>query len=286
MKFCHLHVHSHYSLLDGLTKIDQLIKKAKKYEMSALALTDHGVMYGTIEFYKKAKEAGIKPIIGLEAYIAPRSMHDKQPRIDASPYHLVLLAKNNNGYKNLIKISSISHLEGYYYKPRIDKKTLKKYSSGLIALSACLKGEVSQVLLSNDLKRTEEIIREYQDIFGEDNFYLELQDHPNIPEQRLANERMIALSQKLKVPLVATNDVHYLDPDDKEAQEVLLCVQTGRMYDDPERLSMQIDDFSFKSPSKMMESFKDIREAIENTDKIAKICNVDIELGIFIFPQL
>lgn len=286
MKFCHLHVHSHYSLLDGLAKIDQLIQKAKEYDMPALALTDHGVMYGVIEFYKKAKEANIKPIVGLEAYIAPRSMHEKQGKIDSHHHHLVLLAKNEEGYKNLLKISTISHLEGYYYKPRIDKETLKKYSKGLIALSACLRGEVTSSLLSNNLEQAAKLIKEYQDIFGKDNFYLELQYHPNIPEQGIVNKRIIALGKKIGVPLVATNDIHYVNFSDQDAHEVLLCVQTGKMYDDPNRLSMKEDNFSFKSPEEMIKVFKDVPGAIENTFEIAKKCNLEIELGKFIFPKL
>lgn len=284
-KFVHLHVHSMYSLLDGLAKIDQLIDKAKEYNMEALALTDHGVMYGVIEFYKKLKEAGIKPIIGLEVYIAPRSMYDKQPKIDTDPYHLILLAKNNEGYKNLIQIATASHLYGYYYKPRADKELLKKYSKGLIALSSCLRGEIPVALLSNNIDQAERLTREYQDIFGRDNFYLELQDHPNIPDQRIANQRIIELAKRMNAPLVATNDVHYPNATDQEAHEVLLCVQTGRTFDDENRLSMREDNFSFKSPEEMIKAFQNVPEAIENTLKIADQCHVEIPLGQFTLPR-
>jgi len=284
--FCHLHTHSHFSLLDGLCKIDQLIDKAKEFKMPALALTDHGVMYGSIEFYKKARQAGIKPIIGLEIYISPRGMEDKQAKIDSSSHHLVLLAKNQTGYHNLIKLTTAAHLKGYYYKPRVDKEFLSRHSDGLIALTACLKGEVPSALLSNNLEQAEKIGRRYQEIFGKENFYLELQHHPNLPEQKIANERMIKLAKKINAPLVATNDVHYLNKDDAQAQEVLLCVQTGKMFDDKNRMTMAGEDFSFKSPKKMIEDFADTKEAVENTQKIADRCNLELELGHFIFPKL
>lgn len=284
-KFYHLHVHSHYSLLDGLAKIDQLVQKAKEFDMDALALTDHGAMYGVIEFYQKCKNAGIKPIIGLETYLAPRTMHDKQPKIDTNPYHLVLLAKNKEGYQNLIQIASAAHLQGYYYKPRIDKELLRRYSKGLICLTACLHGDVPSALLSGNFQKAEALVKEYQDIFGKDNFYLELQDHPNIPDQAVANQEMIELSKKTGAPLVATNDVHYLNPSDQEAHEILLCIQTGKTYDDENRLSMKIDNFSFKPPEKMLKAFSNIPEAIENTQKIASQCNLEIELGKFVLPK-
>lgn len=283
--FCHLHVHSMYSLLDGLPKIDQLVNKAKEYEMEALALTDHGVMYGIIEFYKKCKEAGIRPILGCEVYLAPRTIYDKQPKIDNNPYHLVLLAKNNEGYQNLIKLSTIAHLEGYYYNPRLDKEVLKKYSSGLICLSSCLGGEIPIALLSGDFEKAEKLVAQYQDIFGKDHFYLEIQDHPNITEQNLVNQKIIELAKATHAPIVATNDVHYIDFKDREAHEVLLCIQTGRTYDDPNRLSMKEEDYSFKSPKQMAEAFSHIPEAIENTQKIAHMCNVEIELGKYILPK-
>jgi len=278
MSFIHLHVHSHYSLLDGLPKIDQLIEEVKRQKMKAVALTDHGVMYGIIEFYQKAKAAGIKPIIGVEAYIAPNRLSDKRVKIDEKPFHLVLLAKNEKGYKNLIKLTSIAHLQGFYYKPRVDKEILKQHAEGVIALSACLQGEIPRLIINNQAKRAEEALQEYQKIFGKD-FYLEIQDHPNLREQKIVNKTILKLAKKYKVPLVATNDVHYLKPEDAEIQDILLCVQTKRKKDDSGRLSMLVDDFSFRSAKKMEESFKDNPEAISNTQKIADQCNVEIKFG-------
>jgi len=278
MSFVHLHVHSHYSLLDGLPKIDELIEEAKKQKMKAVALTDHGVMYGIIEFYQKAKAAGIKPIIGVEAYIAPNGLLDKRPKIDEKPFHLVLLAKNEKGYKNLIKLTSIAHLQGFYYKPRLDKEVLKQHSEGIIALSACLQGEIPRLIINNQIKKAEEVLQEYKKIFGDD-FYLEVQDHPNLREQKIANKVIFKLAKKYKIPLVATNDVHYLKEEDAEIQDILLCVQMKKKKDDPNRLSMLIDDFSFRSAEKMQNSFKDHPEAISNTEKIADQCNVEIKFG-------
>src|SRR3989344_3932341 len=212
--FIHLHNHSHYSLLDGLPKIPDLVAKAKEFKMPSLALTDHGSMYGVIEFYQQCKKQGLKPIIGVEAYLAQGSRFDKKGRLDAEPYHLILLAKNKAGYQNLLKLTTLAHLEGFYYKPRIDWELLEKYHEGLIALSACLQGEVARAILSNDPLKAEETILKYQKTFGPDNFYLELQDNPNIPEQRLVNEALVKFSEKLKIPVVATNDVHYLNPED------------------------------------------------------------------------
>ncbi len=278
MSFVHLHVHSHYSLLDGLPKIDQLIDEAKEQGMKAVALTDHGVMYGVIEFYQKAKAAGIKPIIGVEVYVAPNGLLDKRPKIDEKPFHLVLLAKNEKGYKNLIKLTSIAHLQGFYYKPRVDKEILKQHAEGVIALSACLQGEIPRLIINNQTKKAEESLQEYQKIFGK-NFYLEVQDHPNLREQKIANKAIYKLAKKYKIPLVATNDVHYLKSEDAEIQDILLCVQTKKKKDDTNRLSMLMDDFSFRSAKKMQESFKNYPEAISNTQKIADECNVEIKFG-------
>lgn len=284
-KFYHLHCHSEYSLLDGLPKIDQLIEKAKEFGMDALALTDHGAMYGVIEFYQKCKEAGIKPILGLEVYLAPRTIYDKEPKIDTNPYHLVLLAKNKEGYQNLVQLATISHLEGYYYKPRVDKNLLRKYGKGLIALTSCLHGDVPLAILSKNFPLAEKLVKEYQEIFGKENFYLELQDHPNIPDQKLANQGMLELSKKTKAPLVCTNDVHYLEPSDQEAHEILLCIQTNKKFDDENRLTMRADDFSFRSPKEMISAFSEIPEAVENTQKIVKESNLDLDLGKCILPK-
>ena len=278
-KFTHLHVHSHYSLLDGLPKIDELLDYAKELGMDSLALTDHGVLYGAVEFYKKAKERGIKPIIGSELYLAFEGVDQKRPNIDNKRYHLVLLAKNEEGYKNLVKLTTKAHLEGFYYKPRIDEELLAQHSQGLIGMSACLQGRIPRLILANKIKEAEELALRYQKIFGQGNFYLELQDHKNIPEQKKANEAIMAISQKTGIPVVATQDIHYLKPEDAEAQDVLMLINTGADPNDPERLSMKGEDFSFRTPQEMIESFKDIPEAIENTQKIAEACNFQLELG-------
>ena len=277
--FTHLHIHSHYSLLDGLPKIDELINAAKNQGMKALALTDHGVMYGAIEFYKKAKAAGIKPIIGVEAYMARHGRHNKRPKIDEKPYHLTLLAKNDKGYKNLIKLTTIAHLEGFYYKPRIDNEVLKKYSAGLIVLSGCCRGQIPQLIVNNQLDKAKEIILKYKDIFGPKNFYLEIQEHPGVPEQKIINKTLFKLSKKYNVPLVATADVHYIEPEDAGTQDILLCIQTKKKKQDKDRLCMLDDDYSFRSPEKMAQDFKKHPEALENTQKIAQACNLEIELG-------
>ena len=278
-KFTHLHVHSHYSLLDGLPKIDELLDCAKELEMDSIALTDHGVMYGVIEFYKKAKSKGLKPIIGCEVYTAYEKLSDKRPNIDSKRNHLILLAKNEQGYKNLVKLVSIAHLDGFYYKPRIDEEVLEKHSEGLIGLSACIQGKIPCLLLANKIQEAEETAKKYESFFGKGNFYLELQHHANIPQQAVANKKLIELSKKTGIPLVATNDIHYLRKEDSEAQDVLMLINTGADANDPERLSMTQDNFSMISPEEMQEYFKDVPEAIENTQKIVEACNLKIELG-------
>lgn len=278
-KFTHLHVHSHYSLLDGLPKIDEMVEHAKSLGMEALALTDHGVMYGAIEFYKKAKAAGIKPIIGIEAYVAPNGRLNRRPGIDDVRYHLILLAKNDEGYRNLLALASKAYLEGYYYKPRIDKELLREYGTGLIGLSACLGGEIPKLLLGNRAAEAERVLAEYEEIFGKDSFYLELQHHPNIPEQEKLNTLLIALSRKTGTPLVATGDIHYLHKEDREAQDVLMAINTNHKTLDSERLSMREEDFSMHSPGEMAEFFAEIPEAIDNTQRITAECDLEIELG-------
>lgn len=284
-KFVHLHVHTEYSLLDGLCKIPDLVKRAKELEMEALALTDHGVMYGVVPFYLACQEAGIKPIIGLEAYVAQRSHHDKQPRVDSDQYHLILLAKNETGYKNLMKLTTIAHLEGFYYKPRIDLEILKEHHEGLIASSACLEGEISVLLRQGQDTQAEKKAKEYLEIFGED-FYLELQAHPKIAEQEKVNKKLIKLSRQLGIPLVATNDVHYVLPDDAAAQDALLAIQTQKQIEDKDRLSMMDSpDFYLRSPAEMAELFSQVPDALENTVKIARECQLEIELGKWILPH-
>jgi len=284
-KFTHLHVHSHYSLLDGLSKIKDLVSQAKKLSMDSLALTDHGVMYGAVEFYKECKEQGIKPIIGNEMYLSIDTLDLKRPNIDNKNYHLILLAKNEIGYKNLVKLTTIAHLDGFYYKPRIDEETLAKYSEGLICSTACLHGKVPTLILMNRLEEAEESIKKFQSIFGKENFYLELQHHPSLPEQKKANKAMIELSKKTGAPLVATCDSHYLNKEDDEAHDILILINTGADRDDPERMTMKGLDLSLRSPEQMAEDFSYIPEAIENTQKIADQCNFDFVLGKTRLPK-
>jgi len=279
MKFTHLHVHSHYSLLDGLPKIDEILDYVQGLGMDSVALTDHGVIYGAVEFYKKAKEKGIKPIIGTELYLAYERMTDKRPNVDDKRYHIILLVKNETGYKNLVRLLTRAHLEGFYYKPRIDEELLKQHSEGLICLSACLQGKIPRLILSKKIEEAEKTAQKYQEIFGKDNFYLELQHHPNIREQKVVNDTLISISKKFGIPLVATNDCHYLKPEDAQAQDVLMLINTGADPNDPERLTLKADDFSMRSPEKMTGDFKEIPEAIENTQKIANLCNFQFALG-------
>ena len=279
MKFTHLHVHSHYSLLDGLPKIDELLDYVKELGMDSVALTDHGVLYGAVEFYKKAKERGIKAIIGCEIYLALEGMNQKRPNIDNKRYHLVVLVKNEEGYRNLVKLVTKANFEGFYYKPRVDEELLKKHSSGLIGLSACLQGKIPQLILANKIEEAKKQALKYQEIFGKDNFYLELENHPNVPEQKKINQALVDFSKELKIPLVATNDVHYLKSEDAEAQDILMLVNTGADRNDPERLTMKRDDFSMMSQKEMEKFFKETPEAIENTQKIASSCNFQFNLG-------
>ncbi len=285
MKFTHLHVHSHYSLLDGLSKIDDLVDHVKKMGMDAVALTDHGVLYGAVEFAQKAEKKGIKPIIGCEFYVAVDSMDQKRPGIDDKRYHMILLAKNATGYRNLVKMVSNAHLEGFYYKPRIDEDLLTQYSEGIIALSGCIQGKIPQFIIKKKEKEAEEIALKYQNIFGEGNFYLELQSHPNIKDQAIANKGMIEISKKTGIPLVATNDCHYLKAEDNEAQDILMLINTGAKADDPERLSLKDCDLSMESAEDMAKKFKDVLEAVENTQKIKDACNFQFEFDNIKLPH-
>ena len=284
MRFTHLHVHSHYSLLDGLIKIPDLLSKCEELGMDSIALTDHGSMYGAVEFFKKAKQKGIKPIIGSEFYLAPRTRFDKEARIDDKQFHLVLLVKNKIGYENLIKLTTKAWLEGFYYKPRVDKDLLREHNEGLIAMTACLTGEIPRAVIADDIKKAENLAKEYQEIFGKGNFYLEIQHHPNLEYQEKVNSAMIQISKKLKIPLVATHDVHYLNPGDAEAQDVLMAVQTGSKTDEEERLTMKNENFSLQPAEKMIEWFKDTPEAIANTQKIVQQCNFEMELDKIQLP--
>ncbi|MFW6148770.1 MAG: DNA polymerase III subunit alpha [Atribacterota bacterium] len=287
--FVHLHVHSEFSLLDGACRIKDLVAKAKKYNMPALALTDHGVMYGVIQFYKEAVANQIKPIIGCEVYVAPQSRKDKSNGKKESPSHLILLVKNKKGYQNLLQLVTKSFLEGFYYKPRIDKEILKQYSEGLIGLSACMNGEIPRMILQNNPTKARELAISYQNIFGKDDFYLELQNN-TMPEQIKINKELVKLGHSLKMPLVATNDVHYMNREDREAHDILLCIQTATNLDDPNRMKLSTDEFYFNTPEEMQQHFADIPEALENTIKIAQKCNLEIDfrnahLPVFDMPE-
>ncbi len=286
MSFVHLHSHSEYSLLDGMARMDEALARAREMGMPALAITDHGNLYGAFKFFIKAKNAGIKPIIGVEAYKAKKSRFDKQPGIDKDQNHLILLAKNLQGYKNLLEIVTESYLQGFYYKPRIDFELLKKYSEGLIALSGCLSGEISELIMQNQMTQAEKILKQYLEIFDR-NFYLEIQRHPQLKHLDQVNPEIIKLSRKFGVPIVATNDVHYLEPDDAYAQEIMLCIQTQRTIVEKNRpLSMlSVPDFYLKSPAQMKGTFIDLPEAVDNSLKIAEQCNVEIPYGKFILPN-
>lgn len=286
MSFAHLHLHTEYSLLDGMCRINEVLSSAKEMGMSALAITDHGSLYGAFKFYIKAKEVGIKPIIGVETYKARHSRHDRPSHTGEDQFHLVLLAKNLTGYKNLLKIVTLAHLEGFHYRPRCDFELLEKYHDGLIALSGCLSGEIPRLLQQRQEHEAETVLQRYLDIFGRD-FYLELQRHPKMPEQDEVNKELLVLSRKFGVPIVATNDVHYINKEDAYAQDVLLCIQTlSTVYDKNRPLSM-VDhpDMYLKSIEEMRGSFIDLPEAIENSGKIAEQCNLEIPYGKWIVPQ-
>ena len=252
--FVHLHVHSEYSLLDGAARIRELPKRAKELGMKALALTDHGTMFGVVDFYRECIKNDIKPIIGCEVYTAARTRFDKEPGVDNKSNHLVLLAKNETGYKNLMKMVSIGFTEGFYYKPRIDLEVLEKYSEGIVVLSACLAGTVARAILNDDMEKAKEIALWYKGVFGED-YYIEVQSN-GMPEQVMANQKLISLARELDIKLVATNDVHYLKQEDAYNHEVLLCIQTGKKMNDEDRMKMTVDQFYLKSPEDMMEYFR------------------------------
>ena len=284
-KFVHLHIHSEFSLLDGANRIKDIPKRAKELGMDSIAITDHGVMYGAIDFYKACKSEGIKPIIGCEVYVAPRgrTRFDKEPGIDNRYNHLILLAKSMQGYKNLSKLVSLGFTEGYYYKPRIDYEILEKYSEGLVCLSACLAGAVNQALLNGKEEEAEEIANWHKKVFGDD-YYIEIQNN-GLKEQVLANQRLVQLARKLDIPLAATNDAHYLKKEDAYNHEVLLCIQTGKRMTDEDRMRFDTDELYIKSPEEMIEYFKAFPDAIENTVKIAEKCNIEFEFGHTILPN-
>lgn len=280
-KFTHLHVHTEYSLLDGACRIAELIKRAKELDMDSIAITDHGAMYGVVEFFKQAKKEGIKPILGFEAYVAQRKLQDKDPQKDKNQYHLVLLAESYEGYKNLLKICSLGFVDGFYYKPRIDYDVLKKYSKGIIALSACLAGEVQSCILENNYREAVATALKYREIFGEDNFFLEMQDH-GMKEQQIINNALIKISAETGIPLVATNDLHYINKEDAKFHDVLLCIQMQKTIDE-DRMKFPSDEFYLKSYEEMAELFP--LEALENTARIAERCNVELDFDTIHLPE-
>ena len=285
MSFTHLHVHTEYSLLDGSSKIKEITKRAAELGMDSLAITDHGVMYGVIDFYKAAKEAGIKPVLGCEVYVAPGSRFDKEAGTGEDKYnHLVLLAENNTGYQNLMKIVSRGFTEGFYYKPRVDKELLREFHEGIIATSACLAGEVQRYLARGMYEEAKRVALYYQDIFGKDNFFLELQDH-GIAEQHYVNPQLLRMSEETGIELICTNDVHYTYADDADAHDILLCIQTGKKVSDENRMRYTGGQYYLKSPEEMAELFKYAPQALANTEKIAKRCNVEIEFGVTKLPR-
>lgn len=286
MQFTHLHCHTHYSLLDGLPKVADMVKKAKDFGMDSIAITDHGVMYGVIEFYKAATKAGIKPVIGVETYMAPEKLTKKRPKIDDANNHLILLAKNHEGYVNLMEMVSVAHTEGFYYRPRIDHELLKEKSKGLICTSGCLGGEIGELILKGDLPGAKERMEWYAKTMGEGNYFVEVQDHPEIPDQVEANKHLIDLAREVGLPLVLAQDFHYLDREDAEAQDALLCVNSGKTMDDKDRLCMMDMKLHMPSTQEILDQWAGPMEAIENTNRIAAQCNLELELDKWQFPSV
>ena len=283
--FVHLHVHTSYSLFDSTLRLSNLFKKTKEYQMPSIAMTDHGNLFGAIEFYRQAEKTGIKPIIGCELYVAPKSRFDKSSSsAGESSRHLIVLVKNMQGYKNLLKLTTAGYLEGFCYHPRVDKELLKQHHDGLIATSACLHGEIAAYLVKGDHDAAIKSAREYRDIFGDGNFYLEIMEN-GLPQQKIVNEGIMEISRLLSIPVVATNDCHYLQADDAEAHEVLQCIQTGQTLDDKERMRPKTNQFFLRSPSEMKRLFSYCPEAISNTVLIADECNLSLELGHFYPPR-
>jgi len=283
--FVHLHVHTEYSLLDGAIRTDKMLKKSQALGMEAVAITDHGNMFGAVQFYDQAIKAGIKPIIGSEIYVAPGDRRNRSPATDGSPnaYHLILLVMNDEGYTNLSKLVTLGHLEGFYYHPRVDMELLREYNAGLIALSACLKGIIPYCINAGQIERAREKAEELASIFHNDRFYLEVQAN-KLPEQIKINEVLKDISKDLSIPLVATNDCHYLNKEDAEAHDILLCIQTGKNIDEKKRLKFSANEFYFKSFSEMAQSLQGFEDAIANTVQVADRCNYDMEFGQYKYP--
>lgn len=282
--FVHLHCHTEFSLLDGAARINRLIDRAADFKMPALAITDHGTMFGVIDFYKAAKRAGIKPILGCEVYVALRSRFEKEAKVDDSQYHLVLLAENNRGYQNLMHLVSAGYLEGFYYKPRVDRQLLEKHSEGLIALSACLAGEIPSLILKGQTEKARDSARYFKSLFGPDNFFLELHDH-GLEEQKIVNKILKQISAEEDIPMVASNDVHYLSRDDAGVHDVLLCIQTGKTVEETDRMRFESQEFYFKNPAEMTERFADYPGAISNSLLIAERCNVEKDFNQMHLPE-
>ena len=280
--FTHLHLHTEYSLLDGLSRINPLVQRAKELEMSSLAITDHGGMYGTVEFYSACREAGIRPIIGCELYVANGSRHDKSST-EKNPNHLTVLARNNVGYKNLMKLVTGSHLEGFYYKPRVDMELLEQHREGLIVLSGCPSAQLSRQLIDGDFEEAKTVARWYKERFPE--FYLEIQRHANLPFLDQMNEGLLRLRSELDIPLVATNDLHYVNREDAPYQDVMICIQTNTNIQDDKRLKMADDSYHLKSGQEMAELFADLPEAIDNTQRIAEMCQVTLDFSTLHLPR-
>ena len=284
MSFTHLHVHSEFSLLDGACRIQGLIQRVKELGQEAVAITDHGVMYGAVTFYKAAKAAGVKPIIGCEVYVAPRGMQDREHGIDNEARHLVLLCENETGYRNLCYLVSRAFIDGFYLKPRIDKDLLRQHTEGLIALSACLAGEIPRLLRQEDYAAAKAAALELSAMFGPEHFYLELQDH-GLPEQQPVNQGIARIHRETGLPLVVTNDAHYLTKEDAEVQDVLLCIQTQKTVQDQDRMRFETSEFYIKSEEEMRALFPQWPEAADNTARIAERCNLDFTFGEYHLPE-
>ncbi|MFQ5492410.1 MAG: DNA polymerase III subunit alpha, partial [Phycisphaerae bacterium] len=278
-QFVHLHLHTHYSLLDGATRIGDLIDRCKALNMPAVAITDHGNLFGAIEFYSAAVKAGIKPIIGCELYLAPGDRRNRDARgMKEASYHLLILAQNLTGYRNLMKLSSIAYREGFYYRPRVDKEVLREFSEGLLCTSTCLGGEIPQTFIKRDRAAAEELAKEYLSIFGPDRFFIELQDH-GIAEQKILNPELADLANRLGVATIATNDVHYLNADDAEAHDVLCCISTGKLVSDENRVKFDGNEFYLKTPEQMSELFADHPQAVSNTLRVADMCDLELDFS-------
>src|SRR3972149_7062043 len=284
MSFAHLHVHTEYSLLDGFSNIKKLVKRVQELDMPAVAITDHGTMFGVIDFYNAATEAGVKPIIGMEAYMAARGMQDRDSKLDRSSYHLLLLAENETGYRNLLKIASAAQLEGFYYYPRIDRDFLAAPSEGLICTSGCMSAEIPRALLEDNPQEALKRWNWYHDVFGKDRFFVELQQH-NIKEITDLNKKLLELGGRYAAKYVATNDVHYVNPDDARLQDILLAIQTNSTLNDPDRMRMTDDSYYLRSPSEMSQLFAEVPESLSNTLLIAERCHVDLGFRGYHLPE-